>query len=124
MAKLPALKRIQLDDIKGVPAWFASVPIILNSFFQAVHSALDGNLTLVDNIKSEVLTISKRAPFDGTVVPTDLQPVTAVVLGRVDGSTPTAPPVLQWHAEQNQIVIDTISNLTSGSTYKVTLILF
>lgn len=123
MSRLPPLKRIQLDDVKGVPEWFASVLVTLNSFFQSVSSAINGDLRLVDNVKSEIVTVAKRAPLDGTVVKTDLQPVTAVLLGKITGVTPSSPPVLQWHAEQNQIVIDTISGLVSGSPYKVTLIL-
>jgi hypothetical protein len=83
MAKLPNIQRILREDIPDAPAWIDKVITPVNNAFEALYSALAGNVTLADNLTVQVKTLTINTTADyGT------------------GSTTTTPPVKTLGFEQ------------------------
>lgn len=68
MAKLPKITRIRREDLPDAPAWISKLLYPLNLFMDGVISAFKGNLTFVDNIRSQIKEISfeTSSAYDGT----------------------------------------------------------
>ena len=123
MAKLPTLKRLQYSDIPDAEPWSEKLILFINNFFQNVYELVNGQLRFEDNIRAKLLLLERAAPFTSLIIPVPFSPVTGVFLASVRGIGITDPVVLRWHQDQGNIVIDALSGLTSGTTYKVTLLI-
>jgi hypothetical protein len=68
MASLPPIKRISKEDLADAPDWVEKIIYPVNLFFDSVYRALNGRLTLPENIVGQIKEISfqVKAVYDGT----------------------------------------------------------
>lgn len=133
MAKLPTLRRISREDVKEAPAWIDTILYALNTFFESIYYTLNKNITFEDNILSQRVSFELKAgaaaannvyhfASDMTVPPKML------LVGKVELKAAVFTPLggavwVDWYYQDGQIYIQSISGLTSGSTYKFELLL-
>lgn len=135
MANLPTVRRISREDLrdKNAPKWVDQFLRLLNNFFENVYSALNRNLTFGDNIRTQekAFTITAGAtPTDNTfsfvlglpVAPTGLWVTKAIETS--DSSAPVSGAVYAWwRRESATVFIDSITGLTNGTQYTITVML-
>jgi hypothetical protein len=68
MAFLPPVKRISKEDLPEAPSWVEKLIYPVNLFFDSVYRALNGRLTVPDNISGQIKEISfqVRSDYNGT----------------------------------------------------------
>ena len=68
MASLPPIKRISKEDLVDAPDWVDKIIYPVNLFFDSVYRALNGRLTLPENIVGQIKEISfqVKATYNGT----------------------------------------------------------
>ncbi len=68
MASLPPIKRISKEDIPEAPSWVEKIIYPVNLFFDSVYRALNGSLTMPENIVGQIKEINFQVPstYDGT----------------------------------------------------------
>ena len=67
MASLPTIKRVQRSDLgSDVPVWVDSLLSPINQFIEEVYSAFNRNLTIAENVKGQIKTITFRTPSNYT----------------------------------------------------------
>ena len=135
MAFLPPVKRISKEDLPEAPKWTEKLIYPINLFFDSVYRALNGKLTVPENILAEIREINfqVRSDYDGS--DTDKWDVLSFqsrlgqrarglqvfqLLRVVDSSafTPIASGVfIDWEDENRNIKINYITGLTAGGKY-------
>jgi len=131
--KLPIIQRFQKQDYPGSPDWFTRFIADLNSFTEIAWNILNKNITLADNVDSQVYTFPITAGLtaaDNTLSfeLTMNHPPSAMILGGVvdqaaySAALPAAAAV-QWTQSGTAIRITGISGLVPGQTYSVTVVL-
>lgn len=126
MAKLPAYRGIQGDEISG-PDGLGRMSRVINAFMQSVHSALGKRLTFTDNMEATWKTFSLTAGSDFPYTfRHGLTTVKAVLLASVHESNKTSAPVaaygLDWELNGESVRLKSIQGLTSGTKYSITLL--
>lgn len=68
MASLPPIKRISKEDLADAPDWVEKIIYPVNLFFDSVYRALNGRLTLPENIVGQIKEISfqVKTTYNGT----------------------------------------------------------
>ncbi|MAY37037.1 MAG: hypothetical protein CMN84_13155 [Spongiibacteraceae bacterium] len=68
MAKLPEVKRVQLEDFPGFPKSVKNLVYVLNLMLQSLVNALNKDITLKENIlcQEKELTFRTSSSYDGT----------------------------------------------------------
>ena len=68
MAFLPPVKRISKEALPEAPSWVEKLIYPVNLFFDSVYRALNGRLTVPDNISGQIKEISfqVRSDYNGT----------------------------------------------------------
>jgi hypothetical protein len=64
MASLPPIKRISKEDIPEAPSWVEKIIYPVNLFFDSVYRALNGSLTMPENIVGQIKEISFPSPVN------------------------------------------------------------
>lgn len=131
MARLPAIKTLQIEDFPSQKSWIGKMLVPLNQFMGSVYNSLNGSLELGVNIRAQVQTIEF---IEGT---TDLpfrfqstigRPRMVLIGEAADVSdTPsalTAAPFAVWSFSNGQVVLDDLIGLNSGQTYRLTFLVF
>jgi hypothetical protein len=133
MSALPPYRRIGLEDIKGAPSWVEGLISILNNFMETVYGALNRNLTFSENFRAEYKTFTLTAGATANLnkfrfttslklKPVGVLPLYVTELGG-DYVVLTNPySIPSWRWESGQIVIESITGLTSGEQYSVTVL--
>lgn len=133
MSALPPYRRIGLEDIKGAPSWIEGLITILNNFMETVYGALNRNLTFSENFRAEFKTFNLtggasadlnkfRFTTSLKLKPIGLLPMAVTELGG-DYVVLTNPfSIPSWRWESGQIIIESITGLTSGQQYNVTVL--
>lgn len=135
MSSLPPYRRIGLEDIKGAPSWVEGMISILNNFMETVYGALNRNLSFGENFRAEfksiVITAGATADLNKFTFTTALKlkpsgvlPMSATELGGNYVVLTNALSIPSWRWESGQIIIESISGLTSGEQYQVTVLVF
>jgi hypothetical protein len=129
----PKIKRLSREDFKEAPAWIDRLLYWLNVLIEYVTLAFNKNITFDENIQSQIKTFSLTAgaaasnntiQFMATmaVVPRGL--ILMRVVDQVGNYTPVGAAVgIDWRYEAGNIFITSISGLTSGHVYDVTVLL-
>jgi hypothetical protein len=115
MAKLPPLKRLMFPVDNDPQRLFTA----LNSFFQNVFQALDGQLEFGQNVKSLILEL-QVVGGEALVLanPMDRPPIGCLVLQTIgEGVTAAVQPL--WQQSGNDIVISAFTGLTAGNNYTI-----
>tara|TARA_R100000458_G_C8264861_1_gene240016 strand:- start:1091 stop:1510 length:420 start_codon:yes stop_codon:yes gene_type:complete len=68
MAKLPEVKRVQLEDLPGFPKSVTNLVYVINLMLQSLVNALNKDITLKENIlcQEKELTFRTSASYNGT----------------------------------------------------------
>lgn len=126
--KLPPQPRIRKEDIPNAPGWINKVLIPLNRFFENVYLVLNKRLTFTDNFTAEVKTITIRPDEIPYEFKTDVSNPKCVIVGKAVQDSGfhvdiTSPVFVDWRLDKDLIVIENISNLTTGKIYNITLLI-
>jgi hypothetical protein len=137
MAGLPTTKKIYRSDLgSNIPLWVDNLLSPLNTFIEQVYTAFDKNLTIPNNISSQIETIefTTRAgyssqEFDEISIKRKIpRYATFAMIGNViDYTNPqrkfTTPIFLSWSDDNGTIKIRYISGLTNSTKYKIYILI-
>lgn len=132
-SNLPTTRRFKVEDYPGMPQAFAQFLNSLNLFVDPVYQILDGGITYQNLAAPQIFTKVITTPAAGSVTFNFTNPLkivpSAVLLGNVyqsgnPSTHPSSPAVIYWHYSQGSIYIDNITNLTTSTSYVVTLAVF
>ena len=127
--KIPGYRRLFSTDFKEKERDFVDrLGNPINAAFDTLHSALNGNITLSDNVACTVKDVTVRVDSSGIPLANTTfrlnsnQPVTMVVCGNaVNQTNPSGyvlgAPFISWTQTQNGIVINHITGLRPNDTY-------
>jgi hypothetical protein len=139
MATLPTIKRVQRSDLGGdIPVWVDSLLSPLNQFIEEVYSAFNKNLTIPENVKGQIKTITFRTPSTYTSAK-DFTEITylntlgrktqILLLGYIEEiGTPKKQHdaiTLSWYDNNDgTVTIHYISGLSNSKSYNITILGF
>jgi hypothetical protein len=133
MANPPSIQRFYSDDYKDAPSWFKQNFLnTLNLFVFPVYNALNKNLTVGANLNQAYETISltgSATPTNNTASflnpiqgnPTGLTVVNVVITGVSTPTFPTSAIQAFWTFDGTSIQIGSITGLSNGVVYDITL---
>lgn len=133
MASLPAStsRKFSPSDYKTSPDWFNGRFLSqLNLFTDPVYLALLNGLTFAQNFNCQYYTITFTAgaaavnnafTFKSTISGQPIEVIKAqcVVAGNL--SSPLAPVDFSWYATAGVVYVTSVSGLTAGTSYTLTL---
>ncbi len=133
MASPPSIQRFYSDDYKEAPNWFKSTFLnTLNLFVFPTYNALNKNLTVTENLNQGYATVSLTgdvtatnntasflSPIEGD--PVGVVVVNAVVTGVATPTFPTAAIQVYWSFDGTSINIGSVTGLSNGVLYELTL---
>jgi hypothetical protein len=129
--KISAFKRFLSEQFAGAPDWFVKFLQQLNLMTEQTVDALNGKLTIDDNLNQQWQTFTIRAGATADANVTTFQCAIdgmpkGVVVGSVgSGSTiMTSPVQVFWTFDGANVKINSITGLTSGSTYTIGVLVF
>lgn len=128
MAKLPVVKRLLQEDMKGAGSWISKLLFPLNLFMSNVYSALNHGLTFQDNMLAQIKTLSIKGSNPTTQFPWPYStiPVGVSIIATVDTSalplTVTTAVTCAWSVSAGIVSIDNITGLDSKRTYSITFL--
>lgn len=65
MADLPTIKSIRIEDLGSqAPTWMTNLLSPLNEFIESVYTALNKQITLVDNVRASYRTVTFKTESD------------------------------------------------------------
>lgn len=132
ISNLPTIQRLKFEDYNRAQSWQEGVQLLVNSlnlFMTPVYNILNGNVgyqnLTVPQTYTKTITASTTTTFAFTN-PLLISP-SAVIIGNcwsgIPSTHPNATLSVFWHLTGNQINIDNIVGLTSGTTYTITLVI-
>lgn len=131
-SNLPTSQQFKFEDFPGAEPWFAQFLNSLNLFVGPVYQILNGGITYQNLLLPKIYTKIITTPALGDVTfnfanPIRIQPQ-AVLLGNVyeNGNPsvhPTSATCVYWHFSQGNIYVDSIPNLSTSTTYTITLVI-
>jgi len=131
---LPQIKRIAKEDLgPEAPTWIDRILSPLNTFFDTLYRGLNKNITFSENIDCQFYTFTitaGAAATDNTLKfiqktnskPNYLIPLNVSVFGSGNVYSATNLSLL-WFADGAQININSISGLTDGTKYQITILI-
>lgn len=130
---LPPVQRISREDLKGAPDWVNQLLTPLNLFLDTIYGGLNKGLTFRENVLSqtEALTINAGATAAANATsftlkmkakPQHMIPLSFQVVGAAAVST-AGSLVLNWTCDGTNVNITSISGLTNGLVYSLTVLL-
>lgn len=132
MGVLPTIRKLYREDLVDAPSWIDKLIQPLNMFLDSNYNLLNKGLTFGDNVKGQIKTFSLTAKatadlntltFACTISgPSGLIPVKCVLQAAVYTVITNAVTIPSWRYENGTIKIDSITGLTSGSTYVITVL--
>lgn len=129
-SNLPTNRRFKVEDYPTAQPWFATFLQALNLFVDPVYQILDGGIGYQNLVIPRIFTKTVTTPASGDVAFNFVNPLritpSAVFIGNIyEQGNPSAHPtdaaVVYWHSSQGSIYVDNITNLTTSTTYVVTL---
>lgn len=135
MAKLASARRIVSEDFDAKDrALIDKLSYTINPFLDSVINALNGQLTLGDNLKVSDITVEIKTPIVQNNRPRVLTKLGAICRGIVilnienltnNDAILTAAPFIEFNnISNNEIEIKNITGLDANSRYSFRLVLF
>lgn len=110
----PDFEKVLKQDIEESPSWFTYILEPLNRLFEYIQESFDANIS-ISNLKAQSIAYQFTAPFtQASFQKVKSGRVFGVFLAQV---LPPAISIVSWEEINDQIVITSISGLTSGTTY-------
>lgn len=131
MAKLPPVKKILREDVKGAGEWVNAIIEPVNSFMESVYQSLNKSLTYGDNLATFIKEVIVRTPstypvMDAVEFLSELKFKASgvVVLQAVEKSTytPVASQVA-WVESNGTIRISMFTGLAADKVYVFRLLI-
>lgn len=130
---LPPIQRISREELKGSPDWVNQLLVPLNLFFDTVYGGLNRGLTIKENVLSQIETLQVNAGATAAsnaksfllkmkAKPQHLIPLSYQVQNDADQTTGCALS-MTWNCDGVNVNITSISGLTNGSVYNLTVLL-
>lgn len=133
MAKLPSQRRISREDLTDAPSWIVRLLNPLNSFMEAVYSALNGRITFVENVRSQFyqtdFTTASDYELNGTFEAIQFAKsfsaqASGVLIAHIYKKGALSEPLigsfsLNWFEDSGNIKIKYISGLSDSTSYVV-----
>ena len=134
MAKIQAVKRLVKEDFPDQTSWIEKLLQPLNSFMESTSAAINGSLTITDNLDAKIVTVEAKIGASGLIhpiyVPIKLQgQPRGLLVTQVSGpSNPTAAVAAVWSYDSSKRVIGITSFFglqpaASVDTYSITLLI-
>lgn len=131
--RLPTLKRVLKEDVKGSPSWINPLLNTLNSFMETVYQGFNKNITFSENVACNVKQITYNTP---STYPAGVEPIrfeagiktraTGVMLmqvyDRLNYTPPAGPVYIPWVEDNGEIVLGTITGLDASKSYILRLL--
>lgn len=131
--KLPVVKKILREDLKGAPPWISAIIEPINSFMESVYQALNHNLTYTENlatfVKEITYTTTASYPMMDNIEFTNELRTKATglqilqVIEKVDYRPAPGPVYVPWKDENGTIVLSYITGLEASKTYIIRLLI-
>jgi len=134
--KIPAFKCIISEDYNAKDRDLISkLAYSINSFMDTMNIAMNGNLTVTDNLaqiqkKVNITVNSSGVPTSGGTVATGLSglcggtQVIFAVNNTVPANTPTNTPFISFTNGNGNIAISNVTGLKPNNSYTLTIILY
>lgn len=131
MAKLPPIKKILREDVKGAGEWINAVIEPVNSFMESVYQSLNKSLTYGENLATFIKEVTVRTPstypvMDPVEFLSELKfKATGVqVLQTIEKSTYTPVAVtVAWVETNGTIQVSSFTGLAADKVYTVRLLI-
>ncbi len=131
--KLPSLKRILKEDVKGAPGWINPLLDTVNTFMEAVYQALNRNITFSQNVACTVKELDYQTPSSYPASVDSIEFMSGLktkasgvmlmqVFDKADYTPPDGPVYVPWVENNGSIVIGTITGLEASKLYMVRLL--
>lgn len=132
--KLPNVKRVLREDVKGAPSWINPLIDVLNSFMETIYQAMNKNITFSENIGCTIKEITYKTPASYPLNVDEVEFLSELkfratslmvmqVVERVAYLPPPGPVYVPWTENSGTIKIGTITGLEANKTYTVRLLL-
>lgn len=130
MAKLPPLRRLLLEDFSTQKAWIGTLLLVINNFMEAVVSAVNKNLTIVENTTGDIKMVTLSGTLPVSVAWAKSLPPTAVFVGNVSlvgGATVSLTTAIgiTWSmsTDGKSLQVNSVVGVTPSSTQQYILTL-
>lgn len=133
MARTPDIKRISKENFsKADQSIVEKIAWPINSFFEQVRSALDGNLDF-NNINQKLITVKLKVDVDGipvlttkfkSTLKTSVAGLIVVAAANLTDSTvyPDNAPFLTYAQNGDLVTINHVTGLPAGNDYQLTVL--
>lgn len=130
---LPSVHRFYNEDYQGSPSWFQKFIGALNLFSDPLYQTVNKGLTFQNNFNAQIYQFTIRA---GATADANTSVFTSRIAGKAQGlisvacnessniQAPTQGHIDSWYQDGDRIVITSISGLTAGTNYNITVLLF
>lgn len=133
--RLPTQKKILREDLKDAPGWVSGIIDPINSFMENVYQSLNKNITLQDNVASNIKEITYRTDssypspqevvtFQNTLRASPIGIVLLQVYDKANYTPPPGPVYIPWVNDNGTITISTITGLEADKAYLVRMVVF
>jgi len=130
--KVPVITRFQRQNYSDAPDWFTRFMGELNQFTETTWNILNKNLTVDDNFDAQLYTFTIRAGAAATdnstsFIPSLKHTPKALLVGNIVNTDiyaalPTQAIGIFWSFSSPNVNIKSITGLTSGHTYHITVL--
>lgn len=121
-------RRLSLEDFKGQEAWIGPLLSAINQALQELQPINVNQLTVAENLSQEIIEIKfvndsvafpLRAKTKFNQLPKGLHIIYCMAS---DGTTSVDYPWPDYSFSNQQMIINSLTNLTSGKTYTVRIL--
>lgn len=133
MAALPPVTRVTKEDLRDAPAWINRLLYPMNTFFNSVYIALRQGLTFQENILSQLYSFRIKAGAAASnntlkfTLTMKKKPIGMIVVSAVlvsgNYSAIGSAVFAEYTLSGDQVSITSITGLTNGSSYDITVLL-
>lgn len=130
MAKLSPVKRFSIEDFPSQSDWIGTLFFPLNLFLTNIYSALNNDITLGENIRSQVTTLKVKGSSPSTNFPYKFSPnlpLGVSVINTVQTNTPAVSltgAVGATFTFSKGVVTVTVQGLNTAGEYNCTFVVW
>lgn len=132
--RLPTLKKILREDLKGAPDWVSSLIDPLNSFMETIYQGFNKNLTITENVGCFVkeLTYTTTSTYPVSIDVQFMSTLKTKAIGvqllqvyeKANYTPPPGPVYIPWVEINGSIVVGAITGLEASKTYMIRLVVY
>ena len=121
-------RRLSIEDFKEQENWIAPLLASINQALQELQAINSNQITISENLAQEILEF--KFLNDSVAFPIKVKTkfntlpkgIHVVYCQATDATTASSTPWLSWGFNNQLLTIDSITNLTSGKTYTMRLL--